>query len=312
MKQFIIENDKLSQNETDHLGWPHSFIEEGMLNTLPEDYDGWFCFTRMDFSIGDWAVISGLPEALKKKYPKIKVAFPSRKWFIELLGPILNRWNYSKHHNAIDNFDIIFKNNPHIDYLFDPGEIKQIFTDHDRCWFAPDSNLPIVEQVLLRFGFTIDDLNKIDSRPSLYFTQEEADAAKYVTGKEKYGCLLLSSRIEKLKGRWDDKNLLKEARKFKDTPVYYYSDFDLEGTEWDEIFPVRYNFARMGLTIREQLCIKARAEFNISYQAGISDAVAKTTESIVLCPYKSPRANTVRNVKYVFVDKDLELIFDKI
>ena len=68
----------------------------------------------------------------------------------------------------------------------------------------------------------------------------------------------------------------------------------------------------MGLTIREQLCIKARAEFNISYQAGISDAVAKTTESIVLCPYKSPRANTVRNVKYVFVDKDLELIFDKI
>jgi len=173
-------------------------------------------------------------------------------------------------------------------------------------------DLPIAEQVLLRFGFTIDDLNKIDSRPSLYFTQEEADAAKYVTGKEKYGCLLLSSRIEKLKGRWDDKNLLKEARKFKDTPVYYYSDFDLEGTEWDEIFPVRYNFARMGLTIREQLCIKARAEFNISYQAGISDAVAKTTESIVLCPYKSPRANTVRNVKYVFVDKDLELIFDKI
>ncbi len=40
MQQFIIENDKLSQNETDHFGWRHSFIEEGMLNTLPEDYNG--------------------------------------------------------------------------------------------------------------------------------------------------------------------------------------------------------------------------------------------------------------------------------
>ena len=38
----------------------------------------------------------------------------------------------------------------------------------------------------------------------------------------------------------------------------------------------------MGLTIREQLCIKARAEFNLSYQAGVSDAVARTTESIVI------------------------------
>ena len=146
MKQYIIENDSIVRVFTLIIeDWPHSFIEEGMLNTLPEDYDGWFCFTRMDFSIGDWAVISGLPEALKKKYPKIKVAFPSRKWFIEMLGPI----DYYLNGKNIDssNFDIIFKNNPHIDYLFDPGEIKQIFTDHDRCWFAPDSNLPIVEQV---------------------------------------------------------------------------------------------------------------------------------------------------------------------
>ena len=68
----------------------------------------------------------------------------------------------------------------------------------------------------------------------------------------------------------------------------------------------------MGLTIREQLCIKARAEFNLSYQAGVSDAVARTTESIVLCPYDSPKGNIVRNVKYVFTEKDLVLNFNKI
>ena len=56
------------------------------------------------------------------------------------------------------------------------------------------------------FGFIIDDLNKIDSRPSLYFTQEEADAAKYVTGKEKYGC---SSNIHVYDTTPDDINLLK-------------------------------------------------------------------------------------------------------
>ena len=113
-----------------------------------------------------------------------------------------------------------FKNNPHIDYRFNPGDFDIIYTDHDRA-YTDDINVPLVEQILLRFGLTLEDLSKIDSRPSLYFDKDENPNPDI---KDDYGCLLFASRIDKLKGRWDDKNLIKEARKYKDTPVYYHSE----------------------------------------------------------------------------------------
>ena len=126
--------------------------------------------------------------------------------------------------------------------------------------------------------------------------------------KDDYGCLLFASRIDKLKGRWDDKNLIKEARKYKDIPVYYYSEFDLKDTEWDKLFPIRYNFADLNLNLRQQMLIKSRAKFNIGYQAGINDAVSKHSNNIILTPYDDIKENIIRNVKYIHFNGSIKQI----
>ena len=71
--------------------------------------------------------------------------------------------------------DFIFKNNPYVDYRFNVGDFDLIYTDHERA-YTDDVNVPLVEQILLRFGLTPEDLNKIDSRPSLYFDKDEKSA----------------------------------------------------------------------------------------------------------------------------------------
>ena len=293
MLQFKLYKDKIqSLGEVDRLGIPLEKIEPQY--TLDEDYSGWFPFTRLCFSLGDWAVISGLPEALKKKYPNIKIALPSRHYLKNVFGNMLQQWGYGDN-NPLDYIDFIFKNNPYIDYRFNPGDFDIIYTDHDRA-FTNDINVPLVEQILLRFGLTPEDLNKIDSRPSLYFAKDER--SKKI--KFKYGCVLFASRIDKLKGRWDDKNLIEEARKYKDIPVYYYSEFDLNGTEWDELFPKRFDLSKYSL--REQLYIKSKAKFNIGYQAGINDAVSRYTNNIILTPYDNIKENIIRKVQYIHLD----------
>jgi|TARA_Y100000361_G_scaffold4813_1_gene4180 hypothetical protein len=294
MIQFKLYKDQIrTLGEVDRLGLPYDKLEPQY--ALDKDYNGWFSFTRLCFSLGDWAVISGLPEALKIKYPKIKIALPSRKYIEQIFGHIIDQWSYGSN-NPLDYIDTIFKNNPHIDYRFNPGDFDIIFTDHDRA-YTDDINVPLVEQILLRFGLTPEDLNKIDSRPNLYFDKDENPNPEI---KDEYGCLLFASRIDKLKGRWDDKNLIKEARKYKDTPVYYYSEFDLNDTEWDELFPVRYNLAK--LSLREQLVIKSRAKFNIGYQAGINDAVSRFSNNIVLTPYDDIKENIIRGVNYIHLN----------
>ena len=50
-----------------YLGVPYQQILDGKVHALPKDYDGWFPFTRMCNSIGDWGVISGLYEGMKKE-----------------------------------------------------------------------------------------------------------------------------------------------------------------------------------------------------------------------------------------------------
>ena len=292
MIQQKIINDQVVHDgiQRDRLGYPLSEIK----SFLPDDYEGWFPFTRLCFSLGDWAVISGLPEALKKKYPKIKIALPSREYLKTTVSNVINQWGYGDN-NPLDYIDFIFKNNPYVDYRFNVGDFDLIYTDHERA-YTDDVNVPLVEQILLRFGLTPEDVNKIDSRPSLYFDKDE----KSKKIKFEYGCLLFASRIDKLKGRWDDKNLIEEARKYKDIPVYYYSEFDLNGTEWDELFPNRFDLSKYSL--REQLYIKSKAKFNIGYQAGINDAVSKFTNNIILTPYDNIKENIIRKVQYIHLD----------
>ena len=295
MVQQQIINDRVVHDgiQRDRLGYPLSEIT----SVLPDDYDGWFPFTRLCFSLGDWAVISGLPGALKSKYPKLKFALPSKNYLKTTVGNVIGQWGYGSN-DPLDYIDYIFKNNPHIDYRFEVGDFDSIFTDHERA-YTDDLNIPLVEQILLRFGFTQEELKNIDSRPNLFFDQDEIPNPEF---KKEYGCLLFATRIDKLKGKWDDKYLLEEARKYKDTPVYYYSEFELKDTEWDELFPIRYNFADRNLNLRQQMIIKSRAKFNIGYQAGINDAISRFSNNIVLTPYDDIKENIIRGVNYIHLN----------
>ena len=73
---------------------------------------------------------------------------------------------------------------------------------------------PLAEQILRRFGFTDEDIKTIDSRPKLYFTEEEIDKCERIIqeyiGSYEYGCLLFAGRLERFKGRWENDYLLFE------------------------------------------------------------------------------------------------------
>jgi hypothetical protein len=294
VQQRIIKDRIVSDGiQRDRLGYPLSEIKP----VLPKDYDGWFPFTRLCFSLGDWAIISGLPGALKSKYPKLKFALPSKNYLKKTVGNVIDRWGYGSN-DPLEYVDYIFKNNPYVDYRFEIGDFDSIFTDHERA-YTDNPNIPLVEQILLRFGFTQEELKNIDCRPNLFFDKNEIPNPEF---KKDYGCLLFATRIDKLKDKWDDKYLIEEARKYKDTPVYYYSEYELKDTEWDKLFPIRYNFADRNLNLRQQMIIKSRAKFNIGYQAGINDAISRFSNNIILTPYDNIKENIIRGVNYIHLN----------
>lgn len=325
MRQWFIRNDKIYDAGVDvpYLGVPYDKIKSKEVGTLPEDYDGWFPFMRMCYSIGDLAIVSGVFEALKTKYPKIKIAWPSDNYIEHILGDgFISRWDYNENVTAKTNIHTIMDNNPYIDKIFDVGDFDMIFTDHDRSYtsLVHDGEMirscdePLAEQILRRFGFTDDDIKNIDSRPKVYFTQDEVDKCDAIIdeyiGDSEYGCLLFAGRLERFKGRWENDYLLfEDAKRFQNLPVFVYSQYDLEGTEWDGFFPNRIDFTKLGLSIREQIYIKSKAKFNIGYQGGVSEASSGgNSEMISLSPYNTIRENCVRGSKYIFFDDTSKLI----
>ena len=316
MRQWSIVNDKLIDlGEVPYLGVPYDLIKSGKVETLPVDYDGWFPFMRFCYSFGDLGIVSGLFEALKKKYPKIKIAIPSNEYVENMFGMVLNQWSYDTKSSSLKNIDLVWGNNPHIDYRFNVGDFDIIFTDHDRSYteLVHDGDMirscdePLVEQILRRFGFTNDDILNIDSKPKLYFTKEEVERndtfIKSIVGDSKYGCLLFASRLEAYKGRWDDSSLFPIAKHYNGYPVFYFSEFELNHTEWGDYFPNAYDFSKYNLSIRDQIYIKRKAKFNISYQAGVTDASnGDGTDSHILCPHRTIRENVVRGAQYYFSD----------
>ncbi len=317
MRQWFIINDQIIDAgvNVDYLGVHKNNLKNINDVLLPENYDGWFPFMGMCYSIGDLGIRSGIFEALKKKYPKIKIALPTKEYVKQMI-PGVNNWSYQGENKALDNKDIIHKNNPYIDKFFSKGEFTRIFTDHDRCYsslihdgeMVRSCDEPLAEQILRRFGFTDEDLENIDSRPKLYFDQEEIDKCEDIINKhfgdKPYGCLLFASRIESLKGRWDyDHYLIKETKEYHNKPVFYFSEFDINTTEWGKCFPNSIDFSELGLSLREQVYIKSKALFNIGYQAGITDAASgKDTKTITLCPYSTIRECCIRGTKYVYKD----------
>tara|TARA_Y100001937_G_C7127970_1_gene335773 strand:+ start:1443 stop:2435 length:993 start_codon:yes stop_codon:yes gene_type:complete len=324
MIYYQVREDKLiGCDECDYLGVHYDDIKSGEIETLPKDYDGWFPFMPLCFSIGDWGVRSGIFKALKTKYPKIKIAIPKMSTIQEICSTdayFNNQLNTSytlgngEMINPGENMKNVLSNNPYIDEFFDSGKFSLIFTDHDRAYTGLqkiDEKIysveePLAEQILKRFGFTDEDIKNIDSSPQLYFNSDEIERGdelidKYIGKNNKYGCLLFSTRIKELNKRWEDKVLYEDAERFRDLPVFYYSSFDLDNTEWAKFFPNRFDFSKLNLTIREQLYIKCKALFNIGYQAGMTDACSGSdSEIITLCPYPTIGSNRVRGVKYRF------------
>lgn len=316
MIQFIVKEDKvLGTKEVPYLGYPKDLKEKGLLETLPKDYDGWFPFMRMCYSFGDLGILSGMFEALKTKWPNIKIAIPTNEYVEQMFGKQLSQWSYDQKSSSITNLDAVWGNNPYIDHRFSKGEFDTIFTDHERCYssLVNDGEMirscdePLAFQIARRFGFSEEDLQTIDLSPKLYFTQEEVKRnnkiIKEVIGNREYGCLLFASRIDHLKGRWEDSKLIEKATSFKDKPVFYFSEFDFRDTEWDNIFPERYDFSKYNLSIRDQIYIKSKANFQLSYQAGVTDAsVGKSNNVYVLCPYRTIRENCIKGVNYIYLN----------
>lgn len=314
MQQWVIRNDKLqSLGEVPYLGVPKNKVAE--VGTFPKDYDGWFPFMRCCYSLGDLGITSGIFEALKVKYPKIKIAFASSEYTDHIFGKgWASKWNYDKSTTGLSNIETIMGNNPYIDKIFGPGDFDIVFTDHDRSYtslihdgeMVRSCDEPLAEQILRRFGFTDEDFKNIDASPKLYFTKEEIESSeeiikKYVGDKE-YGCILLASRLDKFKNReWEsEKYIFEHLNKYKNKPVFIYADRDISNTNWTKYFPKQYHFDKLGVSLRQQLYIKQKALFNAGFQAGITDACSGTTNNIILCPYKSIRENAIRGNRYVY------------
>lgn len=308
MRQWSLVNDRIVDAGIDvpHLGVPYQHILEGKVDVLPNDYDGLFPFTRMCNSIGDWGIISGIFEAMKTKYPKIKLGVPSEDYLNTVLSPMnFKTWNYNKDWDTSHNLELIIKNNPYIDFRFNKEQFDIVYTDHDRAYDEIEE--PLAEQIVKRFGFTNDDLSKIDLRPKMYFTDEEINISKHIVSENNmdwgdYGCLLLASRVDEYKSQWKgDDVVIPYIEKYKNTKVFCYSGWEVDGTFWNELFPNRTKFD--DIPMRIQLCIKYFAKFNIGYQAGITDSITGGKSDIItITPYKSLKVNFVRGVQYVYLD----------
>ena len=325
MQQWVIRNDKIySLGEVDYLGIPYEYIQNQKVETLPENYDGWFPFMRMCYSVGDLGITSGIFEALKQKYPNIKIAFASKDYTDHIFGPgWMDSWNYDSKNTGATNVDLVMANNPFIDKIFKPGEFDVVFSDHDRSYtkLIHDGEMirscdePLAEQILRRFGFTDDDFKTIDASPKLYFTQEEIDKCNKVIkeyiGSNDYGCLLLASRLPQYKGKEVEgiEHLFPYLEKYRNKPVFCYTDHDLSNTKWVEYFPNMVDFSKLGLNIREQIYIKQKALFNTGIQAGVTDvACGGGTDAIILCLHKTIRENCIRGVRYVYKDGSSKVI----
>jgi len=315
MLQYKIENDKIKAvGNVDYLGVPKNVLPKDTQKVFPTDYDGWFPFMRMCYSLGDLGIVSSLFQALKTKHPRMKIAIPSHEYVNSIFGPLINTWSYDGKTSGAYNMDIIWGNNPYIDGIFSTGAFNTVFTDHDRVYTElvndgeqiRSCDEPLVEQILRRFGFSDEELKELDLSPQIYFTEEEIERNEKLLdkliGEDQYGCLLFSARSQTYKSRWEHESMLFEAgEKFKGKPVFFFSEHPLEGTEWDTFFPERIDFRDLKLSLRDQIYIKRRALFNIGYQSGVSDAsFGSGTEMHTLGMTNTIRENCIRGVHYYF------------
>ena len=307
---FKIENDEILNTgiSVEKLGWEYDPNKERQIEI---DGDVALAWARCCTSLGDWTLVSALPRLLKEKYPKMEVYMPSPNWIRHAMGDYYKKWNFGTH-DAADNVNIIFANNPHVDGFFNPGEFDTIICDHHRCYRY--DNEPLVEKIIRSLGFSEEEIYNAKTQPELYFSDEEQKIGdeiieKYIGG-DKFGALVLAARVVTYNTEWpieNDRHLLQDIQEYKDLPVFYFSTMDINDTRWSGIFSKYINFQDIpSATLRIQLYIKSKAVFNSGYQAGVQDAVGQgldgNTKNLLACPYKSMGDNVVRGSTYYFKD----------
>lgn len=316
MRVWRIINDKIIDRgiEVDRIGYNKNNYES-IFSTLDRNASFIFPFTMTAHSLGDWGMISRLPECIKTLYPNSQIYIPSSNLIKTIFAPLFNSgWWSTVIKEPWTTNEILIKNNPFISGRYELSQLKgELYTDHYRI-FSEENNLnePLIEQVFRAFGATEEEINSIDSRPKIYISSEENEWAddflkKYV-GNE-YGCLLLASRIPKYDCKWEfDHHLYPHIEKYSHLPVFYYSSFNLKNTDWDNKFHEFIDFSKMGLNFREQMILKQKATFNAGYQAGITDAISGGgSEIITLTPYDEIKECITRGVKYVFKDGKIKI-----
>lgn len=306
MRYWRIFNDELIDcGEVDKLGSP---LDNPSQLNIPKDYDGPIAITRGCFSVGDWGIISGLPYALKQIYPKCQVLFPNSNWIQHVFGRFFEQgWGKNIWEEPWNNPGVVLKNNPYIDLFFDVGEIEgEVFTDHQRV-YSPNSE-PLVEQMLRFLGASENEIKSIDSRPQLFFTNEEEKIgdqilSTYIKDK-RYGTLLVASSIPSLPIPWSkeiEHGIIEEVKQNKDLTYFYYCQDDIENTSFNFIKGI--NIKDLNIPVRIQLYLKTKAYINIGYQSGINDSVGtRTTKIVTSTPYDDVGSNIGRGTKYYFKD----------
>lgn len=312
MRAYRITNEQLliGVQDLDRLGVHKSTLAS---ETIDRNTSFLFAFTATAHSTGDWGILSALPEYLKKMYPNSRLVVPNSDLLLKIFkSPFAaGEWSSVTKEPWKTSY-MVWQNNPYIDHWVQPGEFSgEYITDHARAWSSyTNYTEPLVEQVLRALGAKDEELIQWDTRPRLYFTEQEQEECdkivKQCVGDNKYGCLLFGGRVQGFTGRWEFDHVLHEdARAYSDMPVFYYSQFDLQDTEWASIFKHRINFEDLKLTLRQQLCIKQKAYFNLGYQAGMTDAISGGGSNVIsLTPFDENGlgSNCIRGVKYWFRD----------
>ena len=315
MREWLIQNDQILDKgvETPRIGKCKK-DNNSVFSDISRDQHFIFPFCSTAHSLGDWGVLSRLPECIKSMYPNSEFYLPSSELIKEIFLPLFDagHWSFFIEEPWKVN-EIIHKNNPYISGRYGKGElIGECYTDHYRLYSkADDENEPLIEQALRAFGATDDEINKLDTSPKIYISEREEEwYSRFVEkhfGRE-YGCLLLAQSRAHLNHRWEfDHHLFSHIEKYKHLPVFYYSSFDIESTDWGSKFSNFISFSDLKLSFREQMIIKQKAIFNVGYQAGITDTISGGGSEIITLTNGNLKHNIIRGAKYIFNNGDIKI-----
>jgi len=266
----ILDDQLYSVNEVEQLGFEES---EGL--RIPDEYldNQEFMVMRTCHGIGDWGIISAMPQLLKEKYPDCKVYVPTKKLLKKL---------YGQDHN---NVHVIFDNNPYVDEFVDELD-GEVFHDHYRIYDNDNTDIPLLKQMLEFWQFT--DKEMMDSQPEMYWSDEEKKLGDTIIHEaaddSDFACLLVSDRFGQDDKTFNSKTFQKHHEKLtvllhqNDYPYFYWSYKPIE--ELGFIFDKRLDMRHMDLRI--QLYIKSKAKVNVGIQCGTTQCIVRYSDCITI------------------------------